>query len=84
MRRLPACSERSSSAIVTKLLVELHRLTNPESRLILGIIVFWLLHPLAGVALLAPAQAAARFDRRRVPPWATGVMWSTQVAGSAQ
>ena len=29
----------SSSAIVTKLLVELHRLTNPESRLILGIIV---------------------------------------------
>ena len=29
----------SSSAIVTKLLVELHRLANPESRLILGIIV---------------------------------------------
>ena len=29
----------SSSAIVTKLLVELRRLTNPESRLILGIVV---------------------------------------------
>jgi monovalent cation:H+ antiporter-2, CPA2 family len=29
----------SSSAIVTKLLTELHRLANPESRLILGIIV---------------------------------------------
>jgi CPA2 family monovalent cation:H+ antiporter-2 len=29
----------SSSAIVTKILVEMHRLTNPETRLILGIVV---------------------------------------------
>src|SRR5262249_58138336 len=29
----------SSSAIATKLLIELHRLTNPETRLILGIVV---------------------------------------------
>src|SRR5215213_8533114 len=29
----------SSSAIATKLLIELHRLTNPETRMILGIVV---------------------------------------------
>jgi CPA2 family monovalent cation:H+ antiporter-2 len=49
----------SSSAIVTKLLTELHRLANPESRLILGVVVvedvflalyLAILHPVIGDA----------------------------------
>src|SRR6185369_9126706 len=59
----------SSSAIVTKLLVELKRLTRPESRLILGIIVvediflalyLALLQPVLGEATSA-WQAAGKF-----------------------
>lgn len=59
----------SSSAIVTKLLTELHRLANPESRLILGIIVvedvflalyLALLQPVVGDAEGA-AEAFAQF-----------------------
>jgi CPA2 family monovalent cation:H+ antiporter-2 len=59
----------SSSAIVTKLLVELHRLANPESRLILGIIVvedvflalyLALLQPVVGGAE-GPAEAIREF-----------------------
>ena len=59
----------SSSAIVTKLLVELRRLANPESRLILGVIVvediflalyLALLQPVLGEAEGA-ADAAAQF-----------------------
>ena len=53
----------SSSAIVTKLLVELHRLTNPESRLILGIIVVEDIFLALYLAILQPvlgdAQGAA-------------------------
>ena len=59
----------SSSAIVTKLLVELRRLANPESRLILGVIVvedvflaFYLalLQPVLGEAQ-GPADALGQF-----------------------
>jgi CPA2 family monovalent cation:H+ antiporter-2 len=59
----------SSSAIVTKLLIELRRLANPESRLILGIIVvedvflalyLALLQPVLGDAS-GPADAALEF-----------------------
>ena len=53
----------SSSAIVTKLLVELRRLANPETRLILGIIVledFFLALYLAALApVLGQADGAA-------------------------
>jgi monovalent cation:H+ antiporter-2, CPA2 family len=44
----------SSSAIVTKLLVELRRLTNPETRLILGIVVVEDLFVALYLALLQP------------------------------
>lgn len=44
----------SSSAIVTKLLVELRRLTNPETRLILGIIVVEDLFVALYLAILQP------------------------------
>ena len=66
----------SSSAIVTKLLTELHRLANPESRLILGIIVvedvflalyLALLQPVLGEADGAARRDRAVRDRVRVP-----------------
>jgi hypothetical protein len=61
----------SSSAIVTKLLVELRRLANPESRLILGIIVVEDLFLALYLAILQPvlgesdglADAAVEFGR---------------------
>ncbi|MEZ5144580.1 MAG: cation:proton antiporter [Acidimicrobiales bacterium] len=49
----------SSSAIVTKLLVELRRLANPETRLILGIIVLEDLFLALYLAALAPVLGAA-------------------------
>lgn len=49
----------SSSAIVTKLLIELHRLANPESRLILGVIVVEDLFLALYLALLAPVLGSA-------------------------
>jgi len=49
----------SSSAIVTKLLVELHRLENPETRLILGIIVIEDLFLALYLAALAPVLGGA-------------------------
>jgi CPA2 family monovalent cation:H+ antiporter-2 len=49
----------SSSAIVTKLLIELRRLANPESRLILGIIVVEDIFLALYLALLQPALGAA-------------------------
>ena len=49
----------SSSAIVTKLLVELHRLANPETRLILGIIVLEDLFLALYLAALAPVLGKA-------------------------
>ncbi len=49
----------SSSAIVTKLLTELHRLANPESRLILGIIVVEDIFLALYLALLAPVLGEA-------------------------
>jgi CPA2 family monovalent cation:H+ antiporter-2 len=49
----------SSSAIVTKLLVELHRLANPESRLILGIIVVEDIFLALYLALLQPVLGEA-------------------------
>lgn len=49
----------SSSAIVTKLLVELHRLQNPETALILGIIVIEDLFLALYLAALAPVLGAA-------------------------
>ena len=49
----------SSSAIVTKLLIELHRLANPESRLILGVIVVEDLFLALYLALLAPVLGEA-------------------------
>ena len=49
----------SSSAIVTKLLVELRRLANPETRLILGIIVIEDLFLALYLAALAPVLGAA-------------------------
>ena len=59
----------SSSAIVTKLLIELRRLANPESRLILGIIVVEDIFLALYLALLQPvlgeadglAEAASQF-----------------------
>ena len=66
----------SSSAIVTKLLTELHRLANPESRLILGIIVVEDVFLALYLALLQPVlgdahgagEAIGQFARRvRVP-----------------
>jgi monovalent cation:H+ antiporter-2, CPA2 family len=50
----------SSSAIVTKLLVELGRLTNPESRLILGVIVVEDLFLAVYLAMLQPVLGDAR------------------------
>jgi CPA2 family monovalent cation:H+ antiporter-2 len=50
----------SSSAIVTKLLVELHRLANPESRLILGIIVVEDIFLALYLALLQPVLGDAQ------------------------
>jgi CPA2 family monovalent cation:H+ antiporter-2 len=64
----------SSSAIVTKLLVELRRLANPESRLILGIIVvedvflalyLAVLQPVLGNAE-GPAEGAVQFAKALV------------------
>ena len=49
----------SSSAIVTKLLTELHRLANPESRLILGIIVVEDVFLALYLALLQPVLGKA-------------------------
>src|SRR5918999_5303265 len=49
----------SSSAIVTKLLVELNRLANPESRLILGIIVVEDVFLALYLALLQPVVGGA-------------------------
>lgn len=49
----------SSSAIVTKLLTELHRLANPESRLILGIIVVEDIFLALYLALLQPVLGDA-------------------------
>jgi CPA2 family monovalent cation:H+ antiporter-2 len=49
----------SSSAIVTKLLTELHRLANPESRLILGIIVVEDVFLALYLALLQPVLGEA-------------------------
>ncbi len=49
----------SSSAIVTKLLVELRRLANPETRLILGIIVIEDLFLALYLAALAPVLGGA-------------------------
>ncbi|HEV7763059.1 MAG TPA: cation:proton antiporter [Acidimicrobiales bacterium] len=49
----------SSSAIVTKLLIELRRLANPESRLILGIIVVEDVFLALYLALLAPVLGGA-------------------------
>ena len=49
----------SSSAIVTKLLVELHRLENPETKLILGIIVLEDLFLALYLAALAPVLGGA-------------------------
>ncbi|MCU1484574.1 MAG: transporter [Actinomycetia bacterium] len=49
----------SSSAIVTKLLVELRRLANPESRLILGIVVVEDVFLALYLALLAPVLGDA-------------------------
>ena len=67
----------SSSAIVTKLLTELHRLANPESRLILGIIVVEDVFLALYLAVLQPVLGEGRRtarrprpvrDRARVPP----------------
>src|SRR4051794_2977555 len=44
----------SSSAVVTKVLIELHRLDNPETRLILGVIVIEDLFLALYLAALAP------------------------------
>lgn len=49
----------SSSAIVTKLLVELHRLANPESRLILGVVVVEDIFLALYLALLQPVLGDA-------------------------
>lgn len=49
----------SSSAIVTKLLTELHRLANPESRLILGIVVVEDVFLALYLALLQPVLGNA-------------------------
>jgi monovalent cation:H+ antiporter-2, CPA2 family len=49
----------SSSAIVTKLLTELHRLANPESRLILGIVVVEDVFLALYLALLQPVIGEA-------------------------
>lgn len=49
----------SSSAIVTKLLIELRRLANPESRLILGIVVVEDVFLALYLALLAPVLGDA-------------------------
>jgi monovalent cation:H+ antiporter-2, CPA2 family len=50
----------SSSAIVTKLLIELRRLTNPETRLILGIIVVEDLFVALYLALLQPVVSGTQ------------------------
>jgi CPA2 family monovalent cation:H+ antiporter-2 len=50
----------SSSAIVTKLLIELRRLANPESRLILGIVVVEDVFIALYLALLAPVLGDAQ------------------------
>lgn len=50
----------SSSAIVTKLLTELHRLANPESRLVLGIVVVEDVFLALYLAVLQPVIGDAR------------------------
>jgi CPA2 family monovalent cation:H+ antiporter-2 len=49
----------SSSAIVTKILIEMHRLTNRETRLILGIVVVEDLFLAVYLAALQPVLALA-------------------------
>ncbi|MFZ6003031.1 MAG: cation:proton antiporter [Actinomycetota bacterium] len=81
----------SSSAIVTKLLIELRRLANPESRLILGIIVVEDIFLALYLALLQPvlgdaegtADAAAQFVVAFAFLLALGAIarWGAQLVG---
>ena len=57
----------SSSAIVTKLLVELRRLANPESRLILGIVVVEDVFLALYLAVLQPVLGNAQAQWRALP-----------------
>ena len=62
----------SSSAIVTKLLTELHRLANPESRLILGIIVVEDVFLALYLAVLQPVLGKADGPLDALGQFATG------------
>jgi CPA2 family monovalent cation:H+ antiporter-2 len=65
----------SSSAIVTKLLVELKRLTRPESRLILGIIVVEDLFLALYLALLQPVLGEASGAGQAVGKFAVALLF---------
>jgi CPA2 family monovalent cation:H+ antiporter-2 len=81
----------SSSAIVTKLLTELHRLANPESRLILGIIVVEDVFLALYLALLQPVLGKADSALDAIGQFATAAAfllvmvaiarWGTKVVG---
>jgi CPA2 family monovalent cation:H+ antiporter-2 len=74
----------SSSAIVTKLLTELHRLANPESRLILGIIVVEDLFLALYLALLQPVLGEADGPLEAVRDFAVALVFLLTLAAVAR
>lgn len=65
----------SSSAIVTKLLIELRRLANPESRLILGIIVVEDIFLALYLALLQPVLGEAEGTAEAISQFAVAFLF---------
>ncbi|MGH9246745.1 MAG: cation:proton antiporter [Acidimicrobiales bacterium] len=74
----------SSSAIVTKLLIELRRLTNPESRLILGIIVVEDVFLALYLALLQPVLGGAEQAGEALLQFATAFTFLTGLGAVAR
>jgi len=74
----------SSSAIVTKLLVELKRLTRPESRLILGIIVVEDLFLALYLALLQPVLGEAGGAGQAVGKFTVALLFLLTLAAVAR
>lgn len=74
----------SSSAIVTKLLVELKRLANPESRLILGIVVVEDIFLALYLALLQPVLGEAEGLGDSVAQFATAFGFLLALAATAR
>jgi CPA2 family monovalent cation:H+ antiporter-2 len=74
----------SSSAIVTKLLVELRRLANPESRLILGIVVVEDVFLALYLALLQPVLGDASTPSEGLVQFAVALVFLLALAATAR